>query len=195
MDPFIRKVKSQAEKDALMAEAKKVWDQLGSVSHLVCSDEESYLTNVSNSIEVERESFTPARALTAEELVAQDGGLMFSRIYGDRADSGKFGCAAIDDLMAKRERDDLEKLLGPGRRAESALEITVRELVHKAMSNPSHVPSEHDRSHIAIAPQGVHPVMMAAATDDSPTAKFVAAWINKDTAAMRQIARSLAEAA
>ncbi len=40
MNPFIRKVKSQEEKDALLAAARVEWDKLGEFNHLVASSEE-----------------------------------------------------------------------------------------------------------------------------------------------------------
>src|SRR5712692_5230854 len=85
MNPFIRKVKSQEEKDALIAEARREWDKLGADSHLVAASEEDYLQSISNSIEVEKVPFVEPRPLTTAERTQQDGGLMLLRIMGDRS--------------------------------------------------------------------------------------------------------------
>jgi len=154
MDPFVKKVRTEAEKAALIAEAKKEWDRLDpAISHLVAPSEDYYLARVSAGIDVEREAFAPARELTAAELAKQNGELMFMQIFGDRADSHETGIPALDTLVAERERADFQKLLGPGQRAESALEGLIRSIVVKAIENPSVPRRASDRTELGIIPR------------------------------------------
>ncbi len=186
MNPLLRRVKTQEEKDALLKQAKAEWDALDpAISHLVAASEQDYLSKIADSIIVEREPFTPARELTAERA-HQDGELMFMRLYGDRADSSDTGIAALDALTKANKEESLRKLLGPGQRAESELEGLIRSMVLKAIDNPS-------------APRrGVLGIVERMATwsagEDSDAARFVRAYVANDTAAQREIARSLAAA-
>ncbi len=104
----------------------------------------------------------------------------------DRADSSDTGIAALDALTKANKEESLRKLLGPGQRAESELEGLIRSMVLKAIDNPS-------------APRrGVLGIVERMATwsagEDSDAARFVRAYVANDTAAQREIARSLAAA-
>jgi len=188
---LIKRVKTQEEKDKLIGEAKKLWDSIpGEISHLVAASEDDYLQGISNSIEVGRVPSIEPRPATAEETAELNGHLLMMRLYGDRADSDTTGIPAIDDLMAKKERNDLEKLLGPGKRAESALEITVREMVRKAIGNQSVPRRESDR-------EGIVPRMARLAAQEDASSllsKFLQGYVDGDEAAMRKVAASLATA-
>jgi hypothetical protein len=191
MDPFVKKVRTEAEKAALIAEAKKEWDRLDpSISHLVAPSEDHYLARVSAGIDVEREAFVPARELTAAELAKQNGELMFMQMFGDRADSRETGIPALDNLVAERERADFQKLLGPSQRAESALEGLIRSIVVKAIENPSVPRRASDRTGLGIIPRAA----AASEGDDSAVARFLRAYVSGDVTTQRQIARSLAAA-
>ncbi len=185
MNPFIRKVKSQEEKDALLAAARVEWDKLGEFNHLVASSEEVYLSKIADSIIVERTPFTSARELSADELAKQNGALMFSQIFGTRADDKYSSIPAFAEMQKAQERRDLEKLLGPARRAETWLETLVREAINKVQSVPRR----------ASERTGIIPRAAAASQgDNSDVARFLRAYVENDTATQREIARSLAAA-
>ena len=185
---LIKRVKTQEEKDKLIAEAKKLWDSIpGEISHLVAASEDDYLQGVSNLIEVEKVPFIEPRPATAAELAKQNGELMFSQMFGDRADDKYSSIPAFAEMQKAQEQRDLEKLLGPGRRAESALESIVRSIVVKAIENPS-----APRRVLGIVERMA--IWSAGEDSDSDAAKFIRAYAANDTAAQREIARSLAAA-
>lgn len=183
-------VRTQAEKDALLAAARVEWDKLGELQPMVARSEEEYLSKISDSIIIEREPFTPARELTTTETAELNGRLMFSQLYGDRAESSATGVAAIDDLVAEQERAALEKLIGPARRAESALESMVRSIVVKTIGNHSVPRRESER-------EGIIPRLAAAASEEnanSPLARFLTSYVKGDRAGMKSVAKELAAA-
>ena len=189
MDPFRKVVKTEEEKRALIAVAKKEWDALDpTISHLVASSEEDYLSRIADGIEVEKEVFVPARELTATELAKQNGELMFSQMYGDRADDKYSSVPALAAMEKAQERGDFEKLVGRARPAETWLEELVRQAITKVQTVPRRA---SDRSELGIVPR------MAAASegDNSDVARFVRAFVAGDEDGMRQVARELASAA
>src|SRR5258708_3358301 len=135
MNPFTRKlVKSQAEKDRLIQEAAKEWDELGEHSYLVAASEEDYLTRVADGIEVESPAFVPARELTKAERDEIDGELLFSKIY-----DGRTSYVASEDVPAwyrpiheQEQRASFEKLVAPAIRERKWLEAMVNEAFEKA---------------------------------------------------------------
>jgi hypothetical protein len=190
MNPFVfvTKVKTQQEKDKLIAEAKARWDAIpGEHSHLIAESEDHYLAAVEASIEIERPEIHPARPLTSEELAKQNGQLMFSQIFGDRADSDATGCAALDDLSKANRDAAFQKLVGSGQRPESQLEKMIRAAIEKAMDR--NVP-RRESERTAILPK------MAAETegDNSNVARFIRAYVDNDEQTMRGIARELVAA-
>jgi hypothetical protein len=189
MDLF-RKVRTQEEKNALLKEAREEWEKVPpEFRHLVADSAEDYLEKVASCIEVEPQPFTPARPLTVAELAVFDGELMFSRIFGDRADSSATGISALDELAAEQEREAFEKLAGPARRSESLFQSLVRQALEKVLEKRTIPMRESERPGLEI-----HPVMHEMAHDDSDAGRFIRAWIANDTAGMREIAHSLAAA-
>jgi hypothetical protein len=199
-NPFVKVVKSQQERDALIAAAKKEWDALpASVSHVVCSDEQTFLSNFASTIEVEK-AFVEPRPATAEERASLTGQLLLAQIMGnDRADAfhqreAGTGCAAIDAAWAEKEREEFEKLIGaPARHHENAVQAMIRQAVEKAASNCGVVVNEHDRSRFAIMP-----ALAARASEDAPgstLARFLTAYVTGDVRTQREVARELASAA
>ena len=179
MIPLFRKVKSQAEKDELLRQARAEWDAIpGELKHLVASSDEDYIAKVADSIEVEPVKFVAPREASAAELAKQNGELLFEQMYGPRIDHGT-GIAALDELSKANQDAELRKLLGPADRGETWLEEMVRKAINKVQSVPRR---ESER-------EGIHPAMSAMGRDDSPVGRFVKAWIDRDTAAMREIVR------
>lgn len=134
MIPLFRKVKSQAEKDALIREAREGWNRLGEHSHLIAESEEHYLSRVSDAIAIEQEPFVPPRSLTAEELAKQNAELMLSEILGARVDDKYSSIPVFAEMQKAQERRDLEKLLGPGQRSKNALQAMIDSAVEEAVS-------------------------------------------------------------
>src|SRR5258707_6811883 len=111
MNPLFKKVRTQAEKDELLRQARIEYENIpGELKHLVAASDEEFLGKLSESIIVDAPEFIPAREATQAEKDELTGRLLFSQIYGQRADSDLTGIPAIDDLMAKREREEFEKL-------------------------------------------------------------------------------------
>ncbi len=183
---LMKRVKTQEEKDKLIAEAKKLWDSIpGEVSHLVASSEEDYLSKIADSIIVERETFTAPRELTPAELAKQDGEIMFMRMYDGRIDHGT-GIAALDALTKANKEESLRKLLAPGQRAESELEGLIRSMVLKTIDNN---PSAPRRGVLSLEER-----MLIWSEGDSDAIRFLRARIAGDLVTQREIARSLATA-
>jgi hypothetical protein len=145
---LIRKVKSQAEKDELLKQAKREWDAIDpAISRLVAESEDHYLAAIAATIEVENIPFTPARELTAEELARQDGALMFSQIYGDRADNNVPD--VFKKMVAEQEAVAFQKLIAPGQRAKNTFEAMVEEAI-EALTKRSNIRRESDREPLVI---------------------------------------------
>jgi hypothetical protein len=212
--PFqtVRKVASQAEKDRLIEEQRKLWNESAGMQHLICADEETFLSNFASAIEVELPIFKPARPLTTAERTQQDGELMFLRIFGDRASDPYDGLPDVLRQVAKAQDDEaLTKLVAPAKRSETFIENLVREALAKVVEKRGHVRSEHDRDHLAILPKLAveadtilddRAVNKAAglrlSEEDAMSlavAKFVKAHLGGDEHTMRVIARTLVEAA
>jgi hypothetical protein len=189
MDLF-RKYSPQ-ERDAALKAAREEWDKIPpELSHLVASDEQSFLDSVALAMETEPIHVPLARALTPAETAALDGRLTFAQIYGDRADRNldNLPDGALKDALKEHERTELEKLLGPARRPESFLESLVREAFEKVVANRSVPIRESDR-------EGIMPRLAARAEQEdanSALAMFLRSYLNHDDAGMRRIARELA---
>ena len=200
MDPFIKKVRTQAEKDALIAEARRAWDQAGEFTHLLGGDEESYLAKISDSIIVEGEPFIPARALTSAEKDQQNADLLLMQMRYNAHPYENLP-PVLRTVAEAQDAAGLAKLLGPALRErntlagmiESAIAKAVRTALAKGSSSPS-----INRETIPVRSQpvreGIHPAMSAIAHDDSDIGRFVKAWIDGDTATQREIASELAAA-
>lgn len=154
MDPLIKRVKTEKEKVALIAEAKKQWDALDpAISHLVAVSEEAFLAGAADRIEVEREPFVPARPPTAAETAELDGKLMFMQLYGDRADdrNHKTGCEGLDKVWEQHEAQELVKLFGPALRQKSEIQLAVDAAVADLLSKGRTVPRrESEREPLVI---------------------------------------------
>ena len=182
MNPLMKTVRTQAEKDELLRLARAEWDAIpGEFKHLVASSDEEYIAKVADSIIVEKTPFTPARELTAAELAKQNGKLLFEQMYGPRIDHGT-GIAALDELSKANQDAELRKLLGPADRAETWLEEMVRKAINKAQSAPR-------RSVLSLEER-----MLSWSQGDSDAVRFLRARVAGDLATQRQIARSLAAA-
>jgi hypothetical protein len=153
MIPLFKKVKTQAEKDALIREARATYDAVPNQHrHIFAASDEDYLSRVADHIEVEHPTFTPPRALTSAELAKQDGRLNCMRIFGDRADSDATGIPAIDQMVEKQKRDDLGKLLGPVPRPPSELDGIIEAALAKVLADGRRVPRrESEREPLALA--------------------------------------------
>jgi len=191
MDPFTKRVKSQQEKDALIAEARREWDE-GELTHLVGDDQESFLANFGQAIIVEQEPFVEPRQLTKAERDALDSELLVEQIFGDRI-SKPTGIETFDRLD-EQEREAFRKSLAPAVRSQNTLEVMVESAISKAVATAltkrAGTRSESDRTGLGIMPR------LAAATEgnNSDAARFVRAYVENDEQTMRGIARSLAAA-
>jgi hypothetical protein len=149
MIPLFKKVKTQAEKDALIRQARATYDAIPDEhKHIFAASDEDYLSCVADNIEVEMPVYSQPRELTASELTKQNGELINMHVFGDRCASGSTGIPAIDEMVEKRERQEFEKLVGPARRSETWLENLVREALNKAQSVPRR---ESEREPLALA--------------------------------------------
>ena len=204
MNPFIRKlVKSQAEKDRLILEAAREWDELGEQSYMVAASEEDYLARVADGIEVEREPFVPGRPLTAAEADEIDSSLLFQKIYDGRIDNHRTGIPALDDLADAKKRADIEKLLGPGRRAQNALDGMIEKAVTEAfakLTKRAGTRSEvvHGHSIPVRQPPERETIVtrLADRAEEENAASLLSKWLRGyvagDEQAMRRVARELA---
>ncbi len=200
MDPLIKRVKTEEQKNALLKAAREQWDSIpDEFKHLVAASDEDFLAKVAGTIEVGSPAFTPPRAANAEERASLTGELLFSQIYGDRADAYRqreagTGCAALDAAWAEKEREEFEKLIGaPARRQENAVQAMIRKALESVLSKRREIPSEHDRSQVGIVPR----LAKAAADEDASSAlsRFLSAYVAGNEQAMRSVARELVEAA
>lgn len=188
MNPFEKKVRTQTEKDELLRQARAEWDRLGELQmqDMVARSEAEFLGKLSDSIIVEKEPFVAPRELTAAEKAAMDGRLMFSQIYGDRADSSDTGIPALDDLAKANQEEAFRKLLGPAQRAESALEGLIRSVVVKVVENPSS--ARRHRNVLSLEER----LLAWAGESRSDVVRFLRARVAGDLTTQRQIARALA---
>ena len=193
MNPLIKKVRTQGEKDELLRLARAEWDAIpDQFKHLVAASDEEFLGKLSESIIVESPAFVPPREATAAEKAELTGSLLHLELYGDRASHDITGVPAIDDAWKAKEDADLQKLLGPAKRQQSALDALINKAVEDVLAKRGSVPSEHDRSRFAIMP-----ALAARASEEAPgsdVAKFLAAYIAKDEPGMRAVVRQLVAA-
>jgi len=169
----------------LLRLAKQEWDEAGEFAHLLGDDQENYLQKTADNIIVEAEPIEP-RALTPMEKAALDDQQGRLELFGGKyADKEYSAIPAIAEMEKAQERQNLQELLGPARRAELQVESMIRNAVEKAMSNRTIPMRESERA-------GIDPAMSAVARDDSDLGCFVKAWIENDTAGMRAVARELA---
>ncbi len=191
MNPFIRKVKTEAEKDALLLEAAKKWDDLDENSDLVSVSQEDFLAGIANSIIVEADPIEP-RALTPMQKADVDLELDLASLCGGTYVPRQYSnIEAFAGMEKAEERQNLQELLGPARRAESQLESLVRGIVQKTVGNRSVPMRESERP-------GIMPAIAARAAELDPgsdVAIVLAAFASGNLEGMRSIARSLAEAA
>ncbi len=195
MNPIFRKVKTQAEKDALIADARRAWDAADELVHLLGGDQENYLAQVTDSIEVESPAFVQHRELTAVEKAELDTEQGLLSCFG-----GVYAPVEIPDwyrpIHEQEQRASFEKLVGPAIRERNSLEAmfkaaiekAVREQLAKGRTTPS-----VERQTIPIRRlserEAIHPAMAAVAGDDSDAGRLVKAWLENNREAMREIVR------
>ena len=185
------RLKTQEEKNALLAKRRAEWNAIpADLRDRVAASEDDFTERYADMIEVEKAPFNPARDLTADELVEQNGSLMYLRLYGDRASDPYDGLPdALREVAKAQHNEAVAKITAPLRRSESLLQSLVRQALEKVLEKRTIPMRESERPGLEI-----HPVMHEMARDDSDAGRFIRAWIANDTAGMREIAHSLAAA-
>lgn len=194
MNPFFKKVRTQAEKDELLRQARIEYESIPpQFAHLVAASDEDYMAKVADTIEVEVPVYVQPRPLTAAEEAELNGRLVCEQMRYNVDLYGNIPDGPLKDFARAQDEAELQKFLAPTRRAESFLESLVRQAFEKVAGNQSVPRRESDREPLAIIPK----VAQLAAEQDSNSdvAKFLAAYIAKDEPRMRRVARELASAA
>jgi|HubBroStandDraft_4_1064222.scaffolds.fasta_scaffold412312_1 hypothetical protein len=202
MNPFVRKVKTQAEKDELLRLAREEFDKAGAFSFLVAPTWEEYVAGIEASIEVEQPAFEAPASLSAVERADFERRLTQSTVmdlvFGDRIADNSTGCRAIDDAWAAHEKAELEKFLKPGRDQEASLNKIIEQAVARvlAKSGGSSLPSSGIKVRPIPERQALMPLLSNAVDENSDTdaAKFLRAFVSGDNEGMRAVVRSLVRA-
>lgn len=132
---FFRKVKTQAEKDELLRQARATYEKVPiEHQHIFASSDTDFLCSAAENIEIEQPLYVRPGELTSEQLARQDGMLNCMKLFGERADSGAIGIPALDELWKSRQESELAKLLEPGKRVQSELDGIIEAALAKVLA-------------------------------------------------------------
>jgi hypothetical protein len=200
MDPFVKKVKTYAERDELLKQAREDWNRLGAMSFLVATNEEEYLEKVASRIQVDEAGFVPPAPLSTSEQADFERRLTqsttFDRIFANRrTDAGELP-PLLQKMADEEKAAELEQFLAPGRRANQAIDDMIQNAIERAVAKTGgrSLPSSGIFPKPVSERAGLLPVLKAAAefSENSDLINFLTAWATGDQAAMRKIARELA---
>jgi hypothetical protein len=199
MNSFIKKVKTQSEKDELLRHARVEWQEAGQMSFLIAPTEEDFLSAVADGIEVEgsQSQFVPPEPLSPErsgefgrEIEVE---AMLERVFGPKEE--------IPGWYAKTHAEDQRQLrdefLASARRAESAIDALVEKAIKRVFQKVDGNLESSTRVPLGVRPipecQGIMPLVRAAAeyNPSSDAARFLTAYVAGDEAGMRRVVREI----
>jgi len=200
---FLKKHYTPAELDAEIRAARQTWNECDpELTHLLGKTEQDYLDSVAANCPLAAPEIVAAPELTKAERDEMDSQLLFEQMYSDRI-SESTGVAALAELVAANERADLEKLLAPARRAQSALDGMIDRAVGEALEKLT----KRTGSQSQVVPGHSIPVRRAPEREtivtrlavraeeenaDSFLTKWLQGYVGGDEQAMRRVARELA---
>jgi hypothetical protein len=206
-NPFAKKRVTQAERTAILAEARKAWDN-NAFNFLVARGDIVYLQSIDDGLEVTDAQFVPPAPLSAAESaefsrqIHSDG--LFSQVFGNRAEKDE-----IPEWYRKtheeNQRREREELLGPARRAENSLSAMIEKAVEEAVAEALRRSArssnrESIREALSVRPaperEALAPMARMAVEEDSTSdvARFLAAYVAGDEQAQRRIVREMVSA-
>ncbi|MGB7283312.1 MAG: hypothetical protein WBE13_13700 [Candidatus Acidiferrum sp.] len=193
MDPFIkRKVKTMAERDALLKQALDEWHKIGTFQFLVASSDQEYVEKVSACIEVEQPAIEAPRSLTSTEITKQQTDLVHLQIFGNRRTDGSNLPPVLQKVADEQEAAELAILLAPARHAEKSLDKLIEGALMRVMRKSG---GDLPTSGLRIRQAGERPaLMLRAAVEEDPgsdVARYLSAYVAGDETGMRKLIREL----
>jgi hypothetical protein len=179
---------NEAEREEELRSARAAYDAVApELQHMVADNDGDFLAKIDAGIQIEPLTLSEPRPLSASARQAQDCELLIEQ-WG-YTDPYRDLPPALRASAEARDRESLQKLLGPGQRAKNELEQMIGAAVEKAVRELAVMPRrETDR-------EGIMPRLAAATEgDDSEAARFVRAYVEGDKRTQRLIARELAAA-